>query len=209
MFAWSLLLWPGAPDRLPVHFDLNGAPDRIGSKLEGLFAMPVVALAVYLLLRVLPRVDPARANYANFRGAYATIRLAVLLVLALVDLAILLPLAGIAVDQAVAMRLIMGGLFATMGAVMGKIRPNWLVGIRTPWTLSSKESWVRTHRLGGWIFRLVGLVFVLTVPLPTAPALVLGFGTLAAGMLWTVVYSYMVWRSDPVRYPATSSRPAE
>ena len=207
MFAGSVLLWPAAPDQMAVHFDLNGAPDRTGSKLEGLFVMPVTALAVYLVLLVLPRVDPARANYVNFRGPYAAIRLAIVLVLALVDLAILLPVAGIAVDRSVALRLIMGGLFVVLGAVMGKIRPNWLVGIRTPWTLSSKESWVRTHRLGGWVFLIVGLVFVLTVPLPSAPAFLIAFGALAVGVAWTVIYSYMIWRSDPVRYPAASTLP--
>jgi uncharacterized membrane protein len=106
------------------------------------------------------------------------------------------------------MRLIFGGLFAVLGAVMGKIRPNWFVGIRTPWTLSSKESWVKTHRIGGWVFILIGLVFVASSTLPAAPGLLISFGTLIIGAAWTVVYSYLVWQRDPVRYPATSTRPA-
>jgi uncharacterized membrane protein len=128
--------------------------------------------------------------------------------LAVVDVAILLPVVGVEVEQAVVMRLVFGGLFVALGAVMGKVRPNWFVGIRTPWTLSSKESWVKTHRVGGWIFLLVGLVFVVSSQLPAAPGLVLSFGTLIVGVAWTVVYSYLVWQKDPVRYPATSTRPA-
>lgn len=208
LFAWSLLLWPNAPDRLPVHFDLNGDADRMGGKLEGLFGVPSVALGLYVLLRLLPLLDPARANYRIFAVAYGTIRLAVLVMLAVVDVTILLPVVGVEVEQAVVTRLAFGGLFVVLGAVMGKIRPNWFVGIRTPWTLSSKESWVKTHRVGGWIFLLVGVVFVVSSQLPAAPGLALAFGTLIVGVAWTVVYSYLVWQKDPVRYPAASTRPA-
>ena len=92
--------------------------------------------------------------------------------------------------------------------MMGKIRPNWFVGIRTPWTLASKESWVRTHRVGGWVFIFAGLAFIVSLPLPTVPAMIISFGLLAVGLVWIVIYSYIVWQNDPVRYPAISSRPA-
>lgn len=208
LFAWSAFLWPIAPDSLPVHFDLSGNVDRTGSKLEGLFAIPTVAVALYLVLRFLPRLDPARENYTSFAGVYSTLRLTLLVMLALIDLAILLPLVGVQVNQAAAIRLLVGGLFIVLGAMMGKIRPNWFVGIRTPWTLASKESWVKTHRVGGWVFILAGLVFIASLPLPSTPALVISFGALAVGLVWIIVYSYLAWRKDPVRYPAIQSRPA-
>lgn len=208
LFAWSALLWPSAPESLPVHFDLSGNVDRMGSKLEGLFAVPTVTLVVYLVLRFLPRLDPARANYASFAGAYSTLRLALVVMLALVDVAILLPLVGVPVDQAAALRLLVGGLLFVFGGVMGKIRPNWFVGIRTPWTLASKESWVKTHRVGGWTFMLSGLGFIASLALPTTPALIVSFGVMAIGLVWIVLYSYLVWKRDPVRFPAIRSRPA-
>lgn len=208
LFGWSALLWPSAPETLPVHFDLSGNVDRMGGKLEGLFAIPITALALYLVLRFLPRLDPARENYASFAGAYSVMRLAILVMLALVDLAILLPVAGVPVNQAAAIRLLVGGLFVVLGTVMGKIRPNWFVGIRTPWTLGSKESWVRTHRLGGWVFILSGLAFLISLPFPPEPAMFVSFGILVLGLVWIVVYSYLVWRGNPVRYAAIQSRPA-
>ena len=55
----------------------------------------------------------------------------------------------------------MGVLFIVLGNFMGKIRPNWFVGVRTPWTLSSKLSWDKTHRLAGWLFMLMGALFAL------------------------------------------------
>lgn len=207
LFAWSAFLWPGAPETLPVHFDLSGTPDRFGSKLEGLFVVPALALGLYLLLRFLPRLDPMRANYPSFAGAYATLRLAVLLMLGCIDLILLLPMVGVPLNQTVLVRVITGGLLIVLGSVMGKIRPNWFVGIRTPWTLASKESWVKTHRLGGWAFVLAGLAFVLSAPLPARPALIMCLIALGAALVWTIVYSYLVWRGDTVRYPATGTRP--
>jgi uncharacterized membrane protein len=207
LFLWSVLLWPFAPDRIPTHFDLGGNVDMTGSKLEGLFAMPMVALVLYVLLRFLPRLDPARANYASFASAYGTIRVTVLTMVAVIDLAVLSPVAGVMVDQAVAMRLILGGVLLVFGTLMGKIRPNWLVGIRTPWTLRSKEAWVRTHRLAGWIFLFVGCVFLVSTLLPSALGSVISFGCLALGLGWIVAFSYRVWKHDPIRYPATSTRP--
>jgi uncharacterized membrane protein len=207
LFLWSVLLWPSAPDRLPTHFDLSGTADMTGSKLEGLFAMPIAALVLYVLLRFLPRLDPARANYASFAATYGTIRVTLLTMVAVIDLAVLSPVAGLIVDQSVAMRLIVGGVFLVFGTLMGKIRPNWLVGIRTPWTLRSKEAWVRTHRLAGWTFLFVGCAFLVSTLLPTALGSVISFGSLALGLGWIVVYSYRVWKHDPIRYPATNTRP--
>jgi uncharacterized membrane protein len=208
LFAWSAYLWPSAPESMPVHFDLSGNVDRMGGRLEGLFAIPTAALLVYLVLRVLPRLDPARDNYASFAGAYATLRLTLVVMLALVDLAVLLPVVGVPINQAAAIRLLAGGVLVVLGAVMGKIRPNWFVGIRTPWTLASKTSWVKTHRLGGWVFMLCGLAFIASLSLPTTLALVVSFGFMAVGLIWIIAYSYLVWRRDPVRYPAIRTRPA-
>jgi uncharacterized membrane protein len=207
LFLWSVLLWPSAPDRIPTHFDLSGNVDMTSSKLEGLFAMPTVALVLYVLLRFLPRLDPARANYASFTATYVTIRVTLLTTVAVIDLAVLSPVAGVLVDQAVAMRLILGGVFLVFGTLMGKIRPNWLVGIRTPWTLRSKEAWVRTHRLAGWVFLFVGCTFLVSTLLPSALGSVVSFGSLALGLGWIVAFSYRVWKHDPIRYPATNTRP--
>ena len=38
-------------------------------------------------------------------------------------------------------------LFIIIGNVMGRIRPTFFVGIRTPWTLADDEVWRKTHRL--------------------------------------------------------------
>ena len=91
---------------------------------------------------------------------------------------------------------------------MGKIRPNWFVGVRTPWTLSSRRSWNKTHRLAGWLFVVMGIAigacsFVQT-PWMLAVALSLSF----VSMTWLVIYSYLIWRGDPERLSPTEISPS-
>jgi uncharacterized membrane protein len=207
MFLLAVLTWPWAPDRIPVHWNAGGQVDRFGGKVEGLLLIPSVALAVYALMLLLPRVDPARANYPRFTGAYSVIRTSILAVLAILYGLIHLTIRGYRVDIARAVPLLVGGLFMVLGGVMGRIQPNWFVGIRTPWTLSSKLAWTRTHRLGGWMFIGVGLITGGLGVVRTRWALAVLIAALLATVALLSVYSYRTWRSDPEKVPAGGTLP--
>ena len=45
-----------------------------------------------------------------------------------------------------------GGLVSICGNIMPRIRPNYMIGIRNPWTLHDESIWRKTHRIGGWIW---------------------------------------------------------
>ncbi len=198
--AWA---WPNAPARMPVHWNAAGEVDRWGGRVEGVLLLPALATGLVLLFRVVPRVDPGRANYAQMRGAWALVQAAIVLFLGVVYGAMLgawpmLPTMPVGV----------GALFVVLGAAMGKIRPNYTLGIRTPWTLASKRAWTRTHRLGGFGFVLAGLALVVTGL--AAPGL--AGATLLASVLLLVVglsaYSWYVWSRDPDRIPPSGTTPA-
>ena len=209
MFGLAAASWTYLPERLPVHWDARGEADRYGSRAEALFLLPLISMGLYLLMIALPYFDPGRANYQRFAGAYNVIRLSLLGVLALIYGAMLLAFHGYGIRMESIVPLIMGVLLVVLGNFMGKIRPNWFVGIRTPWTLSSKLSWTRTHRLGGWLFIIMGLsMFASAFAGPrwlaiTAMAVIPGLC-----VLWLVIYSYLVWRKDPDRVPPTGTEPA-
>jgi uncharacterized membrane protein len=113
------------------------------------------------------------------------------------------------VNVSVVMPAFIGGLMVVLGSLLGKIRPNWFVGIRTPWTLSSKTSWTRTHRLGGWLFLLVGLATLVSGAISAPVAFYVLMGGLGLTVVWTVVYSYVVWRGDPDKVPPAGTLPAD
>jgi uncharacterized membrane protein len=93
------------------------------------------------------------------------------------------------------LHLSLGYIFIGTGNLLGKVRPNFFVGIRTPWTLSDDDVWRRTHRAGGWGMVIIGLC-VLSGAFPGSPAInpVILFLALAAYTLGIVGYSYVLWR---------------
>lgn len=209
MLALLATTWPLAPARVPIHWNASGEVDGYGSKTTGVLLPPILALGLYLLLLFAPRVDPGRANYATFQNSYLVIRTAVLAVVAVLYGVTCLAARGAGVSRSVVVPLAVGALFVVLGSVMGKIRPNWFVGIRTPWTLSSKDAWVRTHRLGGWLFLLLGLTFILDGLTARGWATRYLLGGVLAMVVILFGYSYFVWRGDPDKVPPAGTQPGD
>ncbi len=210
MFALAAIRWPALPDRLPIHWNASGQVDGYGGKFMGLLLIPLIAAALYLLLRFIPRIDPARANYASFQGTWMLLRVTLLAYLGFVY--VLMHLAYAKGEEFHFDRLLYGGigvLFVILGGVMGKLRPNWFAGIRTPWTLSSKRSWVKTHRVGGWVFIAAGVVTGIGAFVGGAAAIIGMLVVLLPGIVFLFAYSYFVWRDDPERVPAQQTEPAD
>ncbi len=201
MLLYGALSYGTAPERFPMHWNLHGEIDRYGGRVEGLFALPLVALGVWLLVRFLPRIDPGRSNYANFIGAWATLQVAIVTLLTTVYGVVQAAARGSAFDVRTILPLAIGALFVVLGNLLGKLRPNWFFGIRTPWTLSSAESWNRTHRAGGWVFVGLGLLTMATAVLTPGRSILVMTGLVLVATLGLAAYSYAVWRRDPDKVP--------
>ncbi|PZP27674.1 MAG: hypothetical protein DI603_21300 [Roseateles depolymerans] len=195
LWAWQQLP-PGAA--VPVHFNAAGQVDGWAAPLPGLFLLPVLALALLGLQSLLPRVDPKGDNLRKSGKALATIWITVTVLLALVQLHIVLRALGLAGAEPQLPLVLIGGLLMVMGNVLGKLRANYTVGIRTPWTLSSERVWDQTHRFGGKVFMLAGALLIVAafVALPSAwrtpLTLVIVLG--AAGLV--TLKSYWLWRAQ-------------
>jgi uncharacterized membrane protein len=209
MFLASAIVWPLANDHIPVHWNIAGQIDRYGSKWEGLLMAPVMALGIYFLCVLLPRIDPGRANYEKFQSVYRLIRFTLLGVLAVVHGMMIAVALGYPADVKRIVLFSVAAMLLVLGNSMGKIRPNWFVGIRTPWTLSSKLSWTRTHRWGGWLMVVLGLLAVVAAMVPGALGVGILIGTSVVGFLGLVVYSYLIWRRDPDRVPPAGTTPSD
>jgi uncharacterized membrane protein len=186
---------------------LHGEADRLGGKLESLLLMPVIACGIYLLLLIIPRIDPGRENYANFINAYNAMRMAAMLLMAVTYGFLISVAVGYRPPVAVMVLLPMGLLFIVLGNYMGKLRPNWFAGARTPWTLSSKLSWNKTHQLAGPMMFAMGGAYIIAafVPRPWMIGLAMAYSILS--FAWRVVYSYLVYRRDPHRIAPAGTSP--
>jgi uncharacterized membrane protein len=201
--AWAWTQLP-AGAQVPIHWGLDGRVDGYAPREIGLFMLPLITAGVAALLAVIPRFEPRRANLERSGKAYAAIWVAVVALLGAVHVLSVAVALGAVLDIRRLLPIGIGLLFVVIGNYLPTVRPNYLVGIRTPWTLASDVSWVRTHRVGGRIFVIEGLALI-AVGLVGAGAETLAVaivGAVAVATIVVIVYSYRVWKVDPGKRPA-------
>ncbi len=170
-----------ANTELPVHWNAAGQADGFAAPWTALLAVPLLAGGLAGLMALLPRLDQGVAASPELhRAAW----LGILLVLAAADAAIVLAARG-APPPRLIVPLAVGALLILVGNVMGKSRPNRLIGVRTPWTRANPDTWTATNRLGGFVFVGFGLAMWLAAALgvPALPWLTAGLVAASVGLV--------------------------
>lgn len=182
--------------RLPMHWNAAGVVDGWGSKWVALLAPVGLGIAVSIILagagRFVPRGDAMERSAGLIQIAWiGTIGLAWTIELMVLAVAFHWPVA-----PARMLLIAMGLFFTALGNQFGKSRPMWLVGIRTPWTMDDPDVWIATHRLGGKLFVLAGLIWLAAGLLgfygPRAMPVLVAVILMAA--LVPAAWSYVLWR---------------
>lgn len=194
--AAAALAYPFLPEEIPVGWEFSGAADAFGPKAS-IFLTAALPAAIQLMMAALPKIDPRGDNYARFARAYRALRVVLALFglgLTAVQLASSLP--GTRLNAAGLAAAGMGAMLAAVGNYLPKLRPNFLCGIRTPWTLASEGVWRKTHRLAGPCWVAGGAVMALGGLAPHGAAL--GWLTGAACALLAVPLgaSYFYFRAE-------------
>ncbi|MCS7225250.1 MAG: SdpI family protein [Armatimonadetes bacterium] len=153
--AW---VYPSLPERIPIHWNIQGQVDGWGRKEWAAWLVPGLGLLWVGLIYLLPWLSPKHFKVDPFRQTFNY----VMLVTGLFFLFLQFPMIKGAFDhQFPTGRLVVAAIslfFAVLGNVLGKVRRNFWVGIRTPWTLASDTVWIATHRLAARLFFTVGLI---------------------------------------------------
>jgi uncharacterized membrane protein len=189
--AVSLALYPQLPQLVPTHWNIRGEVDGYGNKAWAAFLMPGTMAGLLLLFWAIPWLSPQRFEVDTFRSTFWFVALVITCLLGYIQGLILW--AGLSGSVDVTRALLAGVLimFALIGNVMGKMRRNFWMGVRTPWTLASERVWNDTHRLAAWLFvaaAVMGLIcVVLPIPLPAMSITILVLIMSAA--LLPVLYS--------------------
>lgn len=186
--AW---MYPGLPERIPVHWNSDGAIDRYGAKTM-VFLMPAMMAGVLALLVALPRSDPRAFSVKASGDAYWFSALVATGLQAYIQAMILWGASGNDVDLR---RALVGGIaifLAMLGNVMGKVRRNFWVGVRTPWTLANERVWYATHRLAAKTMVGGSLLALAAVLAGLNP--VIGVWLIVAGLLVPVAYSLLYYK---------------
>ncbi|WP_242218011.1 SdpI family protein [Bacillus cereus group sp. BfR-BA-01380] len=194
IFAW-IISWPHLPDTIATHWSGN-TPDGYSSKLTGMLLMVGIMIGTYILLNVVPKIDPKRENYKKFSKSFAMITYSVLVVLFIVNIDIIAS--GLGYDLRINRfsGLLVGVLFLVIGNYLPQCKPNYFIGIRTPWTLSNEEVWRKTHRFSGKVFMILGIIMCGSIFAPVTWGSYIILTVVLGGVVITMLYSYLAYKKE-------------
>jgi len=194
IFTW--IVFNDLPAEVPIRWSFQGEPVQFRPKWPWAFVGPAVGLGVWVLLLGLRAVDPRRGHYEKFDETYWLLLNVMGVFFFLITILTQLWALGLGVAMP---RLILGSigvLFMAMGNYLPRLKSNWWIGIRTPWTLDSERVWRETHRVAGRAFVIGGLAAVIGSVLPAPLQTVVSVGGLVLAATVPVVYSYLAYRRE-------------
>lgn len=190
--AATLVAYPHLPNTVPMHWDAHGQVNGWGPKWSLFVIDPGIMAGILLLFSVLPWLSPRQFEVDSFRSTYLYIMVVILAIMAYVHALILAASLSWVVDVS---RAVIGGislLIALLGNVLGKVRRNFYVGVRTPWTIANEHVWNATHRFAAKTFFAGGLAGLLFVIL-NAPFW-LSMTAILTGALAPAIYSLVFYK---------------
>jgi len=178
------------PDRMITHWGIDGQPNGWMSKFWGLAMFPLINIFMLGVYFFVPKFEPKKDNLAHFRNDYDELILWIFGVLNYIFVLSYLYNLGFVFDMGKMIMPGLGVLYIAIGRILPKAKQNYMVGIRTPWTLSNEAVWNKTHRLGGKLFIVSGVVSLLAVWLPNKWGFVMSVGSIILASLIVMIYSW-------------------
>lgn len=189
-----LIFFNQLPDQVPMQWSLDGSVIWYGSKWVAFLVNNGLFILIYLILYITPKIDPKRKNYQQFSRSYQIIFQTILILFFLINLFVLFTSLGYQSNLHSFVPILVGLLFIIFGNYMQTVKPNWFIGIRTPWTIDNPEVWRKTHRLGAKIFIIFGFFFMTISFIPEALILPVILISVLVVALIPAGYSYYLYR---------------
>ncbi|HCW06593.1 MAG TPA: hypothetical protein DGG95_04415 [Cytophagales bacterium] len=191
-YIYLLTIWSGLPNRVPTHFDISGRPNDWSDRSFLLWFPALMGLGNYILMLVLPRIDPKK-KLEQMGNTYYSIRMILGVFFTVIVVYIMYAATGKQLNIPNFIFILIGAFFALLGNYFQTLKHNYFIGIRTPWTLENEEVWKETHRLAGRLW-MVGGLLIIVVSLLTANENFIWFGFLPIILTISLVpifYSYV------------------
>ncbi len=196
MFLSGIALYSRLPDQIPIHWNIEGEVDDYASRFWGVFMPPFTNLLVLLIFTFMPLLDPRKENYPKFSRSYRAIKAITVVFFAVLHFLVLAFALGYELDIS---RIVVVGaalLFIVMGNYLPKVKHNYFVGVRVPWTLASEKVWKKTHRFAGKLFVISGIIIFLSIFVSEIIRFWLIMICALVTSLASMVYSYLVYRQE-------------
>lgn len=194
-FIAAAVLFFYLPGKIPIHWNVSGVVDGFAGRAF-IFLVPALSLVIAFLLNWMPQIAPKGENVKKSGRIYPVLMVMISLLMAV----ILTIIAATALGHSVPVIQIslgwLGVMMLLIGNYLPKVKPNYMLGIRLPWTLANETVWRKTHRFGGWVFFVIGLVFIGGMFLFAPVNYILPFAGLFVGLLAIVGVAYMSYEKN-------------
>lgn len=185
----GILLWNKLPDRIATHFDSHGVADGWSGKWFTVWGLPLIMTVAHLFMIIAISNDPKSRNIGR---KMFTICCWIVPVISCVVMSSIYALAlGTSLNVSAVTDILVGVSLLVLGNYMTKAHQNYTVGIRIPWTLNSRENWNKTHRLGGKVFMVAGIIFIFNMFLQQ---FWIATAAIFAAIVIPVIYSFVLYK---------------
>lgn len=193
-FIYLAFLWNSLPAKVPTHWNYKGEIDRWGDKYSLIGLLFILPVLTYLLLLIIPKIDPKK-RIDLMGGKYYQIKFVLVLIMSLLSMFIIHLTKNESISNPNLIFALMGILIVVMGNYFKVIQPNYFLGIRTPWTLENKEVWKATHTFASKLWFTGGLLIIIGgIFLPDEFFLVVFLSIIGLIVIVPMVYSYFKFK---------------
>ncbi|WP_291276051.1 SdpI family protein [Flavobacterium sp.] len=191
-FIYLGYVWNRLPEEVPMHWNGAGEIDRYGDKKELVASLFMLVGITYFVFLIIPYIDP-KQKLQNMGNKLNSLRMILTLFMSGLSVFILYSVQQKNSNPGFIFAII-GLLFAFLGNYFKTIKPNYFIGIKTPWTLENEEVWKKTHTLGGKLWFVGGLLMSLTFILPNKIQFYTFIGIVSVITIIPIVYSYLEFK---------------
>lgn len=193
MFFGNFYFYRNLPDKVPMHWNIRGEIDNYMSKTQAVWLFPVMTLVIWILFQILPLFDPKKEKYHLFKKEWQIIQMTLIGFFVYMNFIVYYISINPEVQMMPLFFIGMGILFILLGNYLSKIRQNYFIGFKIPWTLASEDNWNKTHRFASWCFVIAGILILLEAFFLWQPGFLVWSSIMLAGIL-PIVYSFLLYK---------------
>jgi len=181
------------PNQIPIHWNSNWEIDQWGNK-KYIFLLGSLPILILAMFEFFPKFDPRKDNYKKHAKAYDMLELAIVILMIILSWATVAITFQIDIKMKLILPAAMGITFIIIGNYMPTLKSNYFFGIKNPWTLSNDVVWRKTHKVGGYIFAISGMLMMSMAFIQNPVWNSVIVAVITVGFVGVNVYSYLIYR---------------
>jgi uncharacterized membrane protein len=194
-FLYLAYLWNSLPEKVPIHWNIKGEIDGWGTKDQLILIVLALPVLIYGIFLLVPLIDPKK-KLDKMGNKFYQLKFLMVLFMSVLAVFILYNVQHQSLSNMKMLYVLIGFLFVALGNYFQTLKPNYFIGIKTPWTLENETVWKETHKLGGKLWFFGGILMILAVLLlPIETSFVVFIAATSIFAIVPIVYSYTKYKA--------------